>query len=244
MDRLRFGRSVRALRVRRAWRQQDLADAAGISRSVAGRVERGELGGARWRDLEAVALTLDRQLGLEFRWRGADLERLLDADHAAIVESLVRLYRAARWDVIVEATFPEFGERGSIDVLARHEATGHVAVNEVKATIADAGATVIGVDRKARLAPVVARKLGWTCLGVSRFLVVREGATARRRIAAHAEIFRTAFPLRGHESRAWIAQPTGRLVSGLLFLSPARTEDGKRASPRSRSVRPRRARTN
>jgi hypothetical protein len=28
MDRIRFGRSIHALRVRRGWRQQDLADAA------------------------------------------------------------------------------------------------------------------------------------------------------------------------------------------------------------------------
>jgi len=85
---------------------------------------------------------------------------------------LVREYRRAGWDVIVEATFSEFGERGSIDVLAWHPPTGQVAVNEVKATVADAGRTVMGVDRKARLAPIVARKAGWTCLGVSRFLVV------------------------------------------------------------------------
>ena len=188
-------------------------------------------------------LALDGQLGLDFRWRGADLDRLLDADHAAIVDALVALYRAARWEVIVEATFSEFGERGSIDVLARHEATGQVAVNEVKASIGDAGATVMGVDRKARLAPVMARKLGWACLGVSRFLVVTEGATPRRRVAAHAEIFSVAFPLRVHESRAWIEQPTSRPIAGLFFLSPARTEDGKRPSSRSVTVRPRRPRT-
>ncbi|MDQ2965937.1 MAG: hypothetical protein M3R57_08825, partial [Chloroflexota bacterium] len=147
------------------------------------------------------------------------------------------------WEVIAEATFSEFGERGSIDVLARHEATGHVAVNEVKASIGDAGATVMGVDRKARLAPVMAGKLGWRCLGVSRFLVVGEGATSRRRVAAHAETFRTAFALAGPECRSWIRQPTSRPISGLFFLSPARTEDGNRDSRRPASVRPQRPRT-
>lgn len=243
MDRVRFGRSVRVLRARRAWRQQDLADAARISRSVAGRIERGELRTTSWRDLEAVALALDGQLGLEFRWRGADLDRLLDADHAAIVEALVGLYHAAGWEVIVEATFSEYGERGSIDVLARHAETGQVAINEVKASIGDAGATVMGVDRKGRLAPVVARKLGWTCLGVSRFLVVRDGATSRRRVAAHAGIFRAAFQLGGFESRAWIRRPTAQPISGLFFLSPVRGRDGKRTCGRSASVRPMRPRT-
>jgi transcriptional regulator with XRE-family HTH domain len=240
---MRFGRSIRALRVRRAWRQQDVADAAKVARSVAGRIERGELRAARWRDLEAVALALDGQLGLEFRWRGADLDRLLDADHAAIVEALVRLYRDAGWEVIVEATFSEYGERGSIDVLARHVSTGHVAVNEVKASIGDAGATVMGVDRKSRLAPVIARKFGWSCLAVSRFLVVGEGATSRRRVAAHAETFRAAFALGGSECRAWIQRPSARPISGLFFLSPARPEDGKRGTRPSGSVRARRPRT-
>jgi hypothetical protein len=167
-----------------------------------------------------------------------------DAAHAAIVESLVRVYRTAGWAVVVEATFSEFGERGSIDVLAWHASTGQVAVNEVKATIADAGRTVMGVDRKGRLAPIVARKLGWTCRGVSRFLVVAEGATARRRIAEHAGIFRTSFPLGTVESRAWIKKPTVQPVAGLIFLSyPRRVGTSVSSSAISR-VRRKGPRTN
>lgn len=190
-----------------------------------------------WGDLEAVAEALDGQLGLDFRWRGGELDRLLDAAHATIVESLVRLYRAAGWEVVVEATFSEFGERGSIDVFAWHAPSGQVAVNEVKATIADAGRTVMGVDRKGRLAPIIARKLGWTCIGVSRFLVVAEGATGRRRIAEHGSIFRTAFPLGGRESRAWIHAPTARPVAGVMFLSAAHREGAKKSSSPSCRVR-------
>lgn len=197
-----------------------------------------------WSDLEAVAESLDAQLGLDLRWRGGDLDRLLDAAHAAIVELLVRLYRATGWEVIVEATFSEFGERGSIDVLAWHPSTGHVAVNEVKATLADAGRTVMGVDRKARLAPVVARKLGWRCRGVSRFLVVAEAPTARRRIAEHAGIFRTSFPLGTRESRAWIARPSLQPVAGLIFLSYPRRVGRSVSSTAVSRVRRRGPRTN
>jgi hypothetical protein len=108
-----------------------------------------------------------------------------------------------------------------------------VAVNEVKASIADASGTVLGVDRKARLAPVIAKKLGWTCLGVSRFLVVAEGATTRRRAAAHVDTFRSAFPLNSRASRAWIHAP-GKPVGGLIFLSLARTAAAKRRSAATR----------
>jgi transcriptional regulator with XRE-family HTH domain len=236
MDRTRFGRSVKALRKRRRWSQQDLADASRVSRSVAGRIERGEVSRVRWADLEAVAIALDGQLGLEFRWRGADLDRLLDAHHAATVESLARLYRSAGWHVIVEATFSEFGERGSIDLLAWHPATGDVAVNEVKASIGDVGNTVSGIDRKARLAPTIARKLGLTCRAVSRFLVVAEGQTSRRRVAEHSALFETAFPARGRRVRAWIRQLGGPSISGLLFVSSVPGEDGISRKPRSGSA--------
>jgi len=197
-----------------------------------------------WDQLVAVADALDGQLGLDFHWRGADLDRLVDADHATIAAALAGLYRAAEWEVVVEATFSEFGERGSIDVLAWHRATGAVAVNEVKASIGDAGGTLAGVDRKARLAPIIARKLGWTCNSVSRFLVVAEGSTARRRIAAHADMFRSAFPLGGRECQAWIRRPTRRAVGGLLFLSPGPREGNTRSSSRARRVRTGGPRTN
>jgi transcriptional regulator with XRE-family HTH domain len=44
MDMVRFGRGIRALRMRRGWRQVDLAVAAGVSQSIVSRIERG-LGG-------------------------------------------------------------------------------------------------------------------------------------------------------------------------------------------------------
>lgn len=226
MDRIRFGRSVTTLRKRRRWSQQDLADTARISRTVAGRIERGELRTVGWRDLEAVALALDGQLGLEFRWRGADLDRLLDAHHAATVEALARVYRSAGWHVVIEATFSEFGERGSIDLLASHPDAGDIVVNEVKASIGDVGNTVMGIDRKARLAPTIAGKLGLTCRRVSRLLVIADGQTSRRRVAEHRAVFETAFPIRGRQVRTWIRQPTAPPIAGLLFLSSVPAEDG------------------
>ena len=180
-----------------------------------------------WWQLLAVAEALDGQLDLDFRWRGADLDRLIDADHAGIEAGLVSLYRRSNWEVAVEATFSKFGERGSIDVLAWHQPTGQVAVNEVKATVPDAGNTLAGLDRKARLAPLIARDLGWTCNGVSRFLVVADRSTARRRIAA-ATVFDAALPLRGPACTAWIRRPS-EPVRGLFFVSPAAVQGASAA---------------
>jgi transcriptional regulator with XRE-family HTH domain len=43
MDNVRLGNSYRALRLRRRWRQLDLAAAAGLSREKVSRIERGIL---------------------------------------------------------------------------------------------------------------------------------------------------------------------------------------------------------
>jgi len=181
-------------------------------------MERGEGGRIPLESLEALASALDGMLTLDFRWRGESLERLVDERHAALVDAIVRILRDAGWDVHVEVSFSIYGERGSIDVFGCHAATRKVAVVEVKGSVADAGNTVIGVDRKSRLAPEIASQRGWPCDGVARFLVVPENSTSRDRIARHAEIFRTAFPVGGRESLSWIRKPIGPPPSGILFL--------------------------
>jgi transcriptional regulator with XRE-family HTH domain len=244
MDRFRFGRSVRALRQRRGWRQSDLAAESGLSRSVVSRIELGHIGRIALDDLASAACALDGLVDLEFRWRGENLDRLIDEEHAAVVDEVVGLYRAAHWEVVVEASFSIYGERGSIDVFAWHPGLKIVAVNEIKATVPEAGGTVIGVDRKSRLAPEVARARGRTCRSVARFLVVRDTSTARRRVARHAEIFRAAFPTGGRDSLDWIRNPTASPISGLIFLPDSRPAGLRRVAATRKRVRPPRARTN
>jgi len=179
-----------------------------------------------------IAAALDGRLELDFRWRGEALDRLIDERHAAAVGEVVRLFRQNGWDVDVEVSFSIYGERGSIDVFGRHPGTDFVAVVEVKATVGEAGGTVIGVDRKARLAPAIARERGWACRGVARFLIVADSSTSRARIARHADTFRTAFPAGGHECLAWIRDPTSPPPSGILFVTPQNV----RAADRTRAV--------
>jgi transcriptional regulator with XRE-family HTH domain len=237
MDRFRFGRSVRALRQRRDWRLVDLAERSGLSRSVIDRIELGQSDRIALGDLEAVARALDGQLGLDFRWRGEALDRLIDEEHAAIIDQVVGLYRVARWEVVVEASFSIYGERGSIDVFAWHPLVEMVAVNEIKASVGEAGNTVIGVDRKARLAPQIAEQRGWTCRGVARFLVVRDGTTVRRRIAEHGDTFRAAFPTSTRGSLEWIREPTRQAISGLIFLPDSRPAGNRHRRTARRRVR-------
>ena len=219
VDALRFGRSIRALRRRQQLRQIDLAERAGVSDSRISRIERGAIGGVSFKTLHVVAAALQADLQIQVRWQGEALDRLLDEAHAGIVDAAVARLQAAGWETVVEASFDVRGERGSMDVLGRHVTTGHVAVIEVKSVIPDVQALIFGLDRKARVAPIVARERGWPCAGVARLLFVAEGRTARRRVERHQSTFDAAFPVRSREALAWLRDPTGRPPSALVFVA-------------------------
>jgi transcriptional regulator with XRE-family HTH domain len=218
VDWVRFGRGIRALRRRRHWRQRDLAEAAGCSRSLIARVELGRGDVLTGRSLEQIARRLGARVAIRLEWNGEALDRLLDQDHASLVEVVVRALRVAGWEVITEATFAIDGERGSVDVLAWHPATRSLLVIEVKSVVADAQDTLARLGRKVRLAPRIA-PAEWRPRTVSVMLVVGESRTNRRRIEALGATFAAAFPDRIATIRRFIADPGDRVLRGLWFLS-------------------------
>src|SRR5688572_30695148 len=84
MDDRRVGLVIRALRRRRGWRQVDLAMRANVSESVIGRAEAGHIDALTLRSARRIASALDVRLDVSARWRGGELDRLLDSRHAAI----------------------------------------------------------------------------------------------------------------------------------------------------------------
>ena len=110
MNGVRFGRTIRALRIRRGWRQQDLGDAAGVSQGLVSLVERGFLDGITLRMLRRTAEATGAELTLLVRWRGGEIDRLLDEGHASLVGLVASLLEALGWDVAVEVTFPKPGQ--------------------------------------------------------------------------------------------------------------------------------------
>jgi transcriptional regulator with XRE-family HTH domain len=228
MDGVRIGRVVRALRIRRAWRQVDLAARAGVSQSLIARVERGGADRLTVATLEAIASALGARLLVRIDWNGEAADRLLDADHAAIVELVIAILRRAGWEAVPEVSFAIDGERGSIDILAWHAPTATLLVVEVKSVVPDVQATLHVFDRKTRLAGRIGRERGWRAQRISSLLAVGEGRTARRRIEAHASTFDARFPHRAVEVRRYLANPAGATVlRGLWFLS-VRTGAGSR----------------
>jgi transcriptional regulator with XRE-family HTH domain len=220
VDAQRFGRIVKALRARRAWTQARLGAACGMSASKVSRIERGFLAGVPVDDLGRVIHALDARLELDVRWRGALVDRLLDERHAALVDPTVRWLTSEGWTTIVEASFSIRGERGSIDVFGLHPSRALLVV-EVKASIGDANQTLIGLDRKGRLAPIIARERGWPAGPVSRILVVGESTTSRARIRRHEAAFRAALPAGTSTCRAWVRAPKGVPIAGIVFMRAA-----------------------
>jgi hypothetical protein len=189
-----------------------------VSRSEISRIERGLGAGVTAATLIRVAAALDARLDIALRWRGEALDRLLDSAHARLVEQVVSLLSGNGWDVAIEVSFAIGGERGSIDVFGRHRATGTLLVAEVKSVVPDNQAMLFVLDRKVRLAPRIAATRGWASSGpVARLLVIAEGTTARRRVAALASTYANVLPARGAAVRAWLRAPDGP-IAGLLFL--------------------------
>jgi transcriptional regulator with XRE-family HTH domain len=240
MDDQRVGRTVRALRRRLGWRQADVAAASGVSQDAVSRVELGRVAGLSLRSVRRIASALDADAVITFRWRGGDLDRLLDEGHAALLGAVTGILARHGWVVQPEVTYSIFGERGSVDILAWHAPTRTLLVVEVKTELTSIEETLRRHDVKARLAPqIAANRFGWRPRAVGRLLVLPALSTPRRRVGRHAAVLDRAYPARGAQVRAWMRAPVSYL-NGILFVPltrQARARDG--GVSRKRVRRPR-----
>ncbi|MEP6639559.1 MAG: helix-turn-helix domain-containing protein [Chloroflexota bacterium] len=209
MEDHRFGSVVRAVRLKRRWRQSDLAARAGVSPATISRVERGHVDSLSLRTIRRIAAGLDVRVELLARWRAGDLDRLINAKHSALHEGVARMFRdeLPDWVLEPEVSFAIYGERGVIDILAWHPGRRAILVIELKTDIVDVNDLVGGVDRKRRLASRIARSRGWDPVSVSVWVIVAAGRTNRARLAAHSAMLRAAYPTDGRGIRHWIRDP-------------------------------------
>jgi transcriptional regulator with XRE-family HTH domain len=222
VDSLRFGATIRVARIRRGWRQSDLAPAAGVSRSTVSRIERGVFDEISYGTLVRVAAALEVRVELLTRSRGADLDRLLNQKHAALAEAVIAWFRRiGGWVLRPEVSFSHWGERGIVDLLAWHERSSTLLVIELKTEIVDVGELLGTLDRKRRLAREIAKPFGWRPTVIGVCLLVAEGRSGRRRVLAHEATFRAALPDDGRRLRTWLRVPVGELAA-IAFVSDAR----------------------
>jgi len=179
---------------------------------------------------------------LLLRSRANDLDRLVNARHAALAEAVARrISGLGGWMVRPEVSFNVYGERGVVDLLAWHAATRSLLVIELKTAIIDVGELLGTLDRKVRLGRGIARSLGWEPATVSAWLIVAEGRTNRRRVVEHRAVFASAFPDDGRTMRRWISRPGApvRAVSFWPIRHAGTIRPGFAAVQRVRSRSPR-----
>ena len=238
MDDTRLGRLVRVLRQRRGWRQADLAGRAGIGRTVVSDLERGQANGTSLATVRKIVGAFGLSTELVVHGLGADMDRVLDERHAALLGACSKWLRGLGWTIVAEVSYSEWGERGSVDLLCWHAQTATLLVVEIKTELASVEATLRKHDEKARLGPKLARdRFDWRPQAVGRLLVFPDDRRERARVEAHASVLVGAYPLRGYEARRWCRSPSGPM-SGLLFLptggvrpSPGRSQRERVRSP-------------
>lgn len=231
MDPVKLGLSLRALRRRKRLTQEQLAATAGVGRMTVQRIERGGIESFTGATVRRIAVALGARFEQQVLWQGEALDRLLDQDHAAIVEIVVRWLRDEGWTTVPEATYVFAGRNGSVDVLAFHPPTGTLLIVEVKSVVPDMQGMLRALHRKVRAAGVLAHDQGWRHRRVARLLVLPDDRTSRRRIAQHAATVEATLPARTREVRAWARRPDGP-IGGVLFVPVhARARHRVRATP-------------
>ena len=215
----RVGATLKAIRRRSGLTQDAVAALAGVPVRDVLTIEAGRAMDVRLGRIRAVFGAVDGTVRLSTWWHGAAADRLLDERHAGLVESALWVLRQRGWETAAEVSFSEFGERGSIDILAGYRPTLALAVGEVKGSVGSMEEMNRTLDVKERLAPNLWReRFGWHPRIVGRLLIVPEDRSIRRIVERHAVTMATVYPARSREVRAWLRHPD-RPLRGLWFLS-------------------------
>lgn len=158
-----------------------------------------------------------------------------------MVDMVVRRLAAGDWETMVEFSFNDYGDRGSVDVLAWHAERRDLLVVETKSRLANLQETCRALDVKARVVPRLAtQSRGWRPRVVGVVLVLQESTREQAAVVRRKAIFSTTFPARTLEIRHWLRRPEVPL-RGLWFLRSANTSCAKRgfaAGTRVRGPRP------
>ncbi|HLX35233.1 MAG TPA: hypothetical protein VKR30_08325 [Candidatus Limnocylindrales bacterium] len=223
----RLGRLLRLLRRRFGTTQAALAARAEVPRLDIIRVEAGRAGAIRLDRLRRIFDAGGARGRWHVVWNGAAADRLLDERHAALVERAVTVLQRRGWTTAPEVSFAEFGERGSIDILAARPARRAIAVVEVKSDLGSIEETNRVLDAKERLSPRLAlARFGWQPAVVGRLLVLPDEDRLRRLVARHERTMSAVYPARGPAVRAWLRTP-GHPLRGIWFLSEVRYPDAR-----------------
>ena len=215
---LKLAALLRLIRKRQGKTQEVLAELAGVPLRDLVRVENGDVGRVAFSRVRRVFDAVGGKARIWTYFNGESADRLLDERHALLVDKACRICGALQWLTLVEASFSEYGERGSIDLLAARERHRAVAICEVKSAFGSLEEMNRSLDAKVRLASVVAEKrLGWRPQHVGRILIVPRDTTVRRQVERFEATMNAVYPARTREVRAWLRRPTTD-IAGIWFV--------------------------
>ena len=210
-----MARTLRALRRRKGWSQRELGLRIGASQATVSRWERTALEECTAVQIERWATAIGAHVSIDLR---VDGERpLTDREHASLQNWLLGVLRNAGWVAEPEVSFNHYGDRGRIDVVGYHPATGCLLVIEIKTRFTDAQDLLGRLAVKSRIAPKLAAERGWKPSATVGALVFREATTTRRRLVEHRELF-AGYSLRGRAAMAWLRRPRQPFPSGVLVV--------------------------
>lgn len=201
------------------------------------RVEAGRAGRLSIDTLRAIATALGAEAVVLVRYRGAELDRLLDAGHARLQDRWKRRLEKYGWTVWVEVSFNQYGDRGRVDLLAWHPRGKVVVIVEVKTVVADLQSLLGSLDVKVRVAPHILKRLGILAgVSVVPALAVADTTTNRRRIRAHESLF-DRYAIRGSAALAWLRAPHATRAGVLLFSALPEVAGNDLRQPERQRVR-------
>lgn len=189
---------------------------AGVSHATVSLFERGHCDTLSMAAIRRIAGAIDMRVDMVGRWRGGDLDRLLNRKHSALAESVAASMHHAGWVVEPEVSFSIYGERGIVDQLAWYASSAHLIVVELKTQLVDINELLGTLDRKRRLARQIAKSRGWDPAIVSVWLIVSDTCSNRRHARNHATLLRSRLEFDGRQLRKLLRQPTSA-QSGLAF---------------------------
>jgi transcriptional regulator with XRE-family HTH domain len=235
MDDVRLGNAVRAIRLRKRLTQGVVADSAHVTRWQVSLVESGRLEDLPVRVLRRIARALDIYCDITLRWRGPELDVVLNRAHASLQVSVLRVLEALDgWEAVPEVTYAFYGERGAIDILAWHAATGSLLVIELKTYLTDPAELTRTMDERMRHAARIAALRGWHPRTISSWVVMTETRTNRGRVARYREILAPLAGLDGRSMRRWLRSPMGAVTALSFWTDPGAVVSRRVGRARSR----------
>ena len=220
MPRRSFAAFCRDTRIALDITQQELAEAAGVTRGYVAVVESG-----RANPSLAVVERFGEALGVDFQLVGRppvivgrDGQR--DIVHARCSAYADRRLRIASLAVAREVELVHGRSHGWIDLLAFDPRTGTLIVVEIKTRLDDLGAIERQLGWYERRAIPVANDLGWEPRRVSVWLLFLASEEIDAGVRANRHVLATAFPGRAPDMLASLDGTVSSTVRGLAMIDP------------------------